>query len=155
MVRTSDSKSENQGSIPCRGAFFTLWTFINNIYQICATISTPLLKIFNFSTFSMSAWFNPVYEMSSHSSLCNPNSSSETMSVVTSFATKLSLLSFTQFLQIAKNPYFCTPVPPMNNYSMSFKNLPIDAAPFDLIGFLNIWGITSKCAKFLFSSNIG
>ena len=24
MVRTSDSKSENQGSIPCRGAFFII-----------------------------------------------------------------------------------------------------------------------------------
>lgn len=140
MVRTSDSKSENQGSIPCRGAFFTLWSILNKslIYQMCATISTLLLKIFSFSTFSMSAWFSPVYEMSSHSSLWSPSRSSEIMSVVTSFATKLSLFNLMQFRQIAKNPSFWTPVPPINNSSISFKNLPIDVAPFDLMGFLII-----------------
>lgn len=126
------------------------------IVQIWATISTPLLKIFSFSTLSRSAWLSPVYEISSHSNLCKPNRISETISVVTSVATRLNLFNLTQFLQIAKNPSFWTPVPPIKSSSMSFKYRPMELTPLDLIGFLQYQHtITLRYVMFLFSNSNG
>ena len=64
-------------------------------------------------------------------------------------ATKLSFFIFRQFRQIARKPYFWTPVPPINSYYKSFKYFPIKIPPLDLILFLEICRIF-KSKQYLF-----
>ena len=113
-------------------------------------ISKFLLKIFSLFIFSISFGVKLEYEMSSHSSFCNPNRIYETISVDSSVPTKFKRLKFILFRHMAKIPYFVTPVPPINNYLISFKCFPIVTAPFDFIWFLKVKQlITLKYAKLL------
>ena len=49
MVRTSDSKSENQGSIPCRGVFLFIASFIQN--HECILLLVPKIELLKISFF--------------------------------------------------------------------------------------------------------
>lgn len=79
-------------------------------------ISKSLLNIFSFSILSMSSFVKLQYDKSSHCNPLRPNRIYVTTYVLISFATTLNLFNLTQFLQIAKNPYFVIPVAPIKSY---------------------------------------
>jgi hypothetical protein len=71
--------------------------------------------------------------MSSHYSFGKVSIISDTISVVISVATKLSLLSLKLDLHKPKIPSLPTPVPPINNYSKFLSPFAIRRTPLLLI----------------------